>query len=103
MTEPGDVNEKYESYAMMAKENNEAEKKLSNIQRALGELRSEIATTTKDGAYALYISDHAFWRSATRLEKLAMESMTIFTELFRVDNPTDSLILPSNLEVFLYK
>jgi len=98
-----DVNEKYESYAMLAKENNETEKKLSNIKRALSELRGEIAVTTKDGSIALDISAHAYWRSATRLEKLAMESMTIFRDLFRIENPTDSLILPSNLEVFLYK
>ena len=54
-----------------------------------------------DQRIAIEISAHAYRQMSERICSIAMESSSIWQDVFRPDSPNESLLVPSNLKSFL--
>ena len=93
----------YKQYGEALREVGLAESDLAKKRSALNEIRSELRRnlTDGDGSIGLELSAHAFSNIGNRLQKLAMENPTIYSDVFNQENPPMSIIWPSNLEAFI--
>jgi len=74
---------------------------LYNQKRLIDDLRKKLSAPTDDGSYPLEITAHGFRQISERLEVIAKEESVIFSDVFNAD-PTKSLLVPSNLESFVF-
>lgn len=88
----------YVQYAQWTSDINELENKLNKKKVELEEMRAFLST---DGSYGLYLSAHAFTNISERMSSLAMENSEIYKDLINTEDPSKSILLPSNLKAFI--
>lgn len=54
-----------------------------------------------DGSIGLELSAHAFANISDRLQKLAMENVNVYNDVFNAEKPELSLLWPNNLRAFV--
>ena len=96
-----DLNSIYIQYAEMLSSIINTEKELHDKKKVLKDLKDKFNSNECDGGYGVEISAHAFRQIAERLESLAMGSSVIYKDVFNPDNPSRSLLLPSNMKSFI--
>jgi len=55
-----------------------------------------------DGSHGVDISAHAFKQISERLESLAMENDSIYSDFINLEEPQRSMSIPSNLKSFIF-
>lgn len=96
-----ELNEKYLEYAEMLSSITNLDRELYNKKKLLNDIKKELHGPEGDGGLGVEMSAHAFKQIAERLEILAMENPTIYQDVFKPDNPQDSLLLASNMKSFI--
>jgi hypothetical protein len=91
----------YQKYAEAVSERTDVERRISNLNLLTEDLKSIVKSGDKDGSYGLHFTDHALARIADRLEELAYESRAIYEDVVNPNNHDASLMLPTNLRVFI--
>jgi hypothetical protein len=64
-------------------------------------MRDQLSSSECDGGFGLEVTAHAFKQISERLEALAMENLNIYNDVFNKDDPSKSLLAPSNLKSFI--
>ena len=77
------------------------ESRRTNLSRLVDDLKSQLKECDIHGECGITISAHASVQICKRLELLAMESSAIYRDVLDIDNPTASLLWPTNAESFV--
>jgi hypothetical protein len=94
-----DINDLYTQYAETIDQFRGAEIKLYNIKRLSESIKSELIEFD-NGSVGIEFTGHAFKQISERLESLSMENFLVHQGVFK-ENPSDNLLLPSNLKPFI--
>jgi hypothetical protein len=93
---------RYNDYAKLFGEVVSLESTLSNSRRSLNDLREIIKEEDGDGSVGLIFSSHAVDQIQERLEILSRESSIIYEDVFNTEDPSKSIIWPSNTRAFIF-
>jgi hypothetical protein len=96
-----ELDKKYQEYAEAFAEKAEIDSKIKNLSRLVDDLKREIKEHDNTGEYGLNITAHACNQISKRLESLAAENSVIFKDVMNMENPSSSLIWPTNMESFV--
>lgn len=97
-----DKSNKYIEYAKELGELISLESNVYNKRRLVDELRNELKSNeTGDERFGIEFTGHAFKQISERLEELAMDNPIIYESVFNPDEPSESLLKPSNLKSFV--
>jgi hypothetical protein len=91
----------YTQYAETFAEKTALDSKLRNLGRLVDDLKKDIKEQDSVGGCGLDVTAHASKQILKRLESLASESSSIYKDVMNLDNPTASLIWPTNMESFV--
>lgn len=94
-----DYDKKYIEYAELMTSISATESDLDNKRRRLNDIKSELSYM--DGIYGLELSAHAIANISSRIEHLARENSHIYIDVMNHEDPTKSLIWPSNMKSFI--
>jgi len=90
----------YTQYAELLSELTEIESKIHNKRMLVLDLKDRLKSE-EIGSCGIDFTGHAFKQISERLEEIAMMSPVIRKDVFRDDEVSQSLMLPSNLKSFI--
>jgi hypothetical protein len=93
--------EKYIQYAEALSDLTSLESDIHNKKRLTEDLRIELKSDEYDGSFGLEFTDHAFKQILERLEELAVSNSIIYKDVFKPDDTSKSLLIPSNTKSFI--
>ena len=95
------LNSLYKEYAELSAKRITSLLELNNITKSLNEAHDDIEDQDKDGRFGVNISAHAIARVGEHLESLALKHAVIYQDVMKSGSPTESLIWPSNMKIFI--
>lgn len=98
---PSSLDDLYMQYAEILSSMTDLELQICNQRRLLQEMKDQLNSPEGDGGFGIDITAHAFKQVSERLETLAIENPNIYNDVFNKDDPSKSLLTPSNLKSFI--
>jgi len=95
------LDEKYVQFAEILSELQELEYNIYNKKRFLQELSEEFKNNEAFSCIGIEFTAHAFKQIAERLEEISRLSPIIYKDVFRPEDQSKSLLIPSNLKSFI--
>ena len=94
-----DLIKKYTDFARSLNELVSIENEIHNKRRLMQSFKKELIDEG-DGGFGIEFSGHSFKQISERLEEIAMESPIVYNDVYNRE-PTEILLLPSNLKSFV--
>jgi len=95
------LSDKYVEFAEALSELTTLENNIHNKRRFVEDIKKELKSDESDKSIGLEFTGHAFLQISERLEEIALRYSTIYNDVFRVDSPSESLLVPSNMKSFI--
>lgn len=96
-----ELSDKYIQFAEIFSGLQELEAKIYNKKRLIQNLSEEFKNNEKAGCIGIEFTAHAFKQISERLEEIGRINPIIYKDVFKPEDPSSSLLIPSNLKSFV--
>lgn len=88
----------------------EIKKKVADLEKSLKDSKKSMLAITElvktdegkhNGRFGLEFTGHGFTQISQRLEDISGDHEHIYKDVFNIENPSESIMFPSNLKIFV--